>query len=199
MNIYCKNCKKHTDRTHPKKLVLISDKKAKAKSKCAKFLIDRTFFDKINDAYDLEQLVKHFLFTDVFYKRTWRLIVQSANRIKNLSLKIFKTKNSRLIMQSKCAQCGFKKSRFVKEQEVKRLLSNLGIKTPLSKIPLLNVLRCIKINEIVNKFLPGGDKFTLKMYLKQPGVCRQFTINKERIKKITQAENTDFIYKSKLD
>ena len=55
-------------------------------------------------------------------------------------LKIFKTKNSRLIMQSKCADCGIKKSRFVKEQEAKGLLSNLGIKTPLSKIPLLNVL-----------------------------------------------------------
>ena len=43
-------------------------------------------------------------------------------------------------MQSKCSVCGIKKSRFLKEQEVKGLLSNLGIKTPLSKIPLLNVL-----------------------------------------------------------
>ena len=59
---------------------------------------------------------------------------------KNLNSKIFKTKNGRLIMQSKCPDCGIKKSRFVKEQEVKGLLSNLGIKTPLSKIPLLNIL-----------------------------------------------------------
>ena len=58
----------------------------------------------------------------------------------NLDSKIFKTKNNRLIMQSKCSDCGIKKSRFVKEQEAKGLLSNLGIKTPLSKIPLLNVL-----------------------------------------------------------
>ena len=58
----------------------------------------------------------------------------------NLNSKIFKTKNNRLIMQSKCSDCGIKKSRFVKEQEAKGLLSNLGIKTPLSKIPLLNVL-----------------------------------------------------------
>ena len=43
-------------------------------------------------------------------------------------------------MQSKCTECGFKKSRFVKEQEAKRLLRNLGMKTSLSKIPLLNVL-----------------------------------------------------------
>ena len=38
---------------------------------------------------------------------------------------------------SKCAICGSKKSIFTKEQEAKGLLSNLGIKTPLSKIPLL--------------------------------------------------------------
>ena len=43
-------------------------------------------------------------------------------------------------MQSKCADCGIKKSRFAKEQQAKGLLSNLGIKTPMSKIPLLNVL-----------------------------------------------------------
>ena len=50
------------------------------------------------------------------------------------------TKNNRLIVQSKCTDYGIKKSRFVKEQEAKGLLSNLEIKTPLSKIPLLNVL-----------------------------------------------------------
>ena len=43
-------------------------------------------------------------------------------------------------MQSKRSVCGTKKSKFIKEQEAKRLLSNLGIKTPLSNIPLLNVL-----------------------------------------------------------
>ena len=54
--------------------------------------------------------------------------------------KIVKTKNNRLLMQTDCSDCRNKKSRFVKEQEAKGLLSNLGIKTPLSKIPLLNVL-----------------------------------------------------------
>ena len=43
-------------------------------------------------------------------------------------------------MQSKCPFCEIKKSRFVKEQEAKGLLSNLEIRAPLSKIPLLNVL-----------------------------------------------------------
>ena len=58
----------------------------------------------------------------------------------NIDPKIVRTKNNRLIIQSKCSVCKIKKSRFVKEQEVKGLLSNLGIKTPLSKISLLNVL-----------------------------------------------------------
>ena len=52
---------------------------------------------------------------------------------------MIRTKNKRLIMQSKCPVCKIKKSRFVKEQEAKGLLSNLGIKRSLSKIPLLNV------------------------------------------------------------
>ena len=58
----------------------------------------------------------------------------------NIDLKMFKTKSNRLIMQSKCSVCGNKKSRFVKKQDARGLLSNLGIKTALSKIPLLNVL-----------------------------------------------------------
>ena len=58
----------------------------------------------------------------------------------NIDPKMVKTKNNRLLMQSKCSACRNKKSRFVKEQDAKGLLSNLRIKTPLSKIPLLNVL-----------------------------------------------------------
>ena len=58
----------------------------------------------------------------------------------NLNSKIFRTKNNRLIMQSKCPVSGIKKSRFVKEQEAKGLSRNLGIKTLLSKFSLLNVL-----------------------------------------------------------
>ena len=58
----------------------------------------------------------------------------------NIDPKMVRTKKNRLVMQSKCPVSGIKKSRFVKEQEAKDLLSNLGIKKPLSKIPLLNVL-----------------------------------------------------------
>ena len=84
--------------------------------------------------------------------------VKCGRYTENIDPKMVRTKNDRLIMQS----------RFVKEQEAKSLLSNLGIKTPLSKIPLLNVLS-VKINEIVNKFSLAGDKFMPAMHLKQSG------------------------------
>ena len=58
----------------------------------------------------------------------------------NTNLKIVKSKNNKSMMQSNCTICGSKKSRFIKEQRAKGLLSNLGIKTPLNKVPLLNIL-----------------------------------------------------------
>ena len=66
--------------------------------------------------------------------------VKCRKDTENLNSKMFGTKNNILVIQSKCPRCGIKKSRFVKKQEGKSLLSNLGIKTPLSKIPMLNVL-----------------------------------------------------------
>ena len=66
--------------------------------------------------------------------------VKCRKNTENLDSKIFNTKNNRLIMQSKCPVCRIKKLRFLKEREAKDLLSNLGIKTPLIKILLLNLL-----------------------------------------------------------
>ena len=66
--------------------------------------------------------------------------VKCRRDTENIDPEMVRTKTNRLIMQSKCPACRIKKSRFVKEQEAKGLLSNLVIKTPLSKIPLLNVL-----------------------------------------------------------
>ena len=70
---------------------------------------------------------------------------------------------------------------------------------PLNAVPM----GCIKINEIVNKFLLVGDKFMPEIHLKQLGftysACGPFTKNKERIEKFMQTGNTDFIYKNELD
>ena len=59
---------------------------------------------------------------------------------KSKDAKVIKTKSGRLALSSNCVVCGSKNSRFMKEQEAEGLLSNLGIKTTLNKIPLLNIL-----------------------------------------------------------
>ena len=52
--------------------------------------------------------------------------------------KVARAKNGRITLLSKCAVCQI--SKFIKEQETSGLLSSLGIKTPLSKIPLVDPL-----------------------------------------------------------
>ena len=134
----------------------------------------------------------------------------------NINPRVSKTSNGRTMILSKCAICGSKKSRFIKNQEAKGLLSNLGIKTPLSKVPILGdilfwmqfhwMCTClkdtsckqrIKMNEIVNKFLLAGDKFMPEMHLKQSGftysACGSFTKNKERIQKFKETGDANYI------
>ena len=54
--------------------------------------------------------------------------------------KVARTKNGRIMLLSKCAVCDSKKLKFIKQQETSGLLSSLGIKTPLRKIPLVGPL-----------------------------------------------------------
>ena len=61
----------------------------------------------------------------------------------NVNPRVSKTSNGRAMVLSKCAICGSKKSRFIKNQGAKRLLSKLGIRTPLSKVPILGNIECI--------------------------------------------------------
>ena len=58
----------------------------------------------------------------------------------SITPKVLKTTNGKTMILSKCAICGSKKSKFIKEQQAEGLLSNLGIRTPLNKIPLLGVI-----------------------------------------------------------
>ena len=55
----------------------------------------------------------------------------------NINPRVSNTSNGRLMILSKCATCGSKKSRFTETQEAQGLLSNLGIRTPLNKVPIL--------------------------------------------------------------
>ena len=55
----------------------------------------------------------------------------------NINPRVSDTSNGKTMVLSKCAICGSKKPRFITNQEAKGLWSNLGLRTPLSKVPLL--------------------------------------------------------------
>ena len=62
---------------------------------------------------------------------------KKKKKTKNIDPKFSSTSNGKSMTLSKYAICGSKKSRIINKQEAKRLLSNLGIRTPLSKVPIL--------------------------------------------------------------
>ena len=93
----------------------------------------------------------------------------------SINRRVSKTSNGRTMMLSKCVICGSKQSKFIKQQQAKGLLSNLGIRTLLNKIPsledilfLLSAIPSYKMNDIINKFLLAGEKFMPEMHLRQP-------------------------------
>ena len=65
---------------------------------------------------------------------------------KSINPKVSKTINGKAMILSTCAICGSKKSKFIKEREAKGLLSNLGLRTPSNKIPVLGDI-LYKINK----------------------------------------------------
>ena len=85
--------------------------------------------------------LKHFLIT-LKYKKTnmQTYCVKYKRNTGNKDTKVIKTKNSRLQMKSHCSVWGHKKSRFISKNEGSGILSSLDIRTPLSKIPGLNIL-----------------------------------------------------------
>ena len=70
----------------------------------------------------------------MFYEQY--IFIKKWNRIRKIS-QVSSTSNGKMMILSKCAICGSKKSKFIKKHDAKGLLINLGIKTLLSKIPVL--------------------------------------------------------------
>ena len=106
-------------------------------------------------------------------------------------------------MISKCALCGSNISRFIKKQEAKGPLLNLGLGTPLSKEPFLGDILFNSIKtEWNSKQVFVGDIFMHEMHLKQPGytysACGSFQERKKE-KNRKETGDTNYIYKNELD
>ena len=63
--------------------------------------------------------------------------LKCGENTKNIILQVSRAINGGIIILSKCAVCGDKKSKFIKKQEAKGLLDNLVVRTFLSKVPIL--------------------------------------------------------------
>ena len=63
--------------------------------------------------------------------------LKSKKNTESINPEVLKTTNGKTMILSKCAICGSKKSKLIKEQQAKGLLSNLGLRTPLNKVPVL--------------------------------------------------------------
>ena len=63
--------------------------------------------------------------------------LKCKKHIENINLQVSSTSNGKIMILSKCPICNSKKAKFINKLEAKGLLSKLGIKTPLSKLPIL--------------------------------------------------------------
>ena len=112
----------------------------------------------------------------------------------SINPRVSKTSNGKTMVLSKCAICGSKKPKFIREQQAKAIL--------LDAI-LLNPILLYKMNDIINKFLLAGDTFMPEMHLRQLqftySACGPFTKHKQRIQKFMQTGDTNYIYKNELD
>ena len=82
---------------------------------------------------------KKYIFINFFkYKTMLSYCLKCKKNTESINPKVSATSNGRTMVLSKCATCGSKKSKFIKKQEAKGLLSSLDIGTPLSKTPLLD-------------------------------------------------------------
>ena len=106
------------------------------------------------------------------------------------------------MLLSKCKVLNSEQSKFIKEQEASRLLSSLGIRTPLSKIPLVGppLFWEYKMNEIVNTFLLAGDKFMPEKHSRHPGftysTCQTFKKAKKKYTNLKKQEIHDIFIKT---
>ena len=70
------------------------------------------------------------------YKTKLSYYLKCRKNTESINPRVLKSSNGKTVILSKCATCGSKKSTFIKKQEASAMLSNLGLKTPLSNIPL---------------------------------------------------------------
>ena len=129
---------------HNKIVMLVRSKLNSIESKISEALIDNQishedFITIMNEERNYRELKEsiRMMKGQEGRKRVLSYCLKCKKNTERIDPKVSATSNGKTMVLSNCAICGSKKSKFIEKQEAKGLLSNLGIRTPLSKIPLL--------------------------------------------------------------
>ena len=94
----------------------------------------------LKEFYDMKEEIKNYNDKQTIYKTIMSYYLKCRKNTESKNPKVVRAKSGRIILLPKCEVCDSKKLKSIKEQEASELLSRLGIKTPLNKIPLLGPL-----------------------------------------------------------
>ena len=105
----------------------------------------RSDFEKINliekgKKIGINKLLRTIKLLITVWNRKYKMksyCLKCRKDTENINPKVSGTSNGKAMILSKCAICDSKKSRFIENKEAKWLLSNLGLRAPLSKVPIL--------------------------------------------------------------
>ena len=102
-----------------------------------KSLTDYTNFFSPNDFIRNDHTISNYFMNNTYLQKMESYCLNSKKYTKNINPQVSSTSNGKLMILSKCTISGSKKSKFINKPEASGLLSKLGIKTPLSKVPIL--------------------------------------------------------------
>ena len=102
-----------------------------------KTLTEYTNLFSPNDFKRNDDTILNYFMNNTYLQKMESYCLKCKKYTKNINPQVSSTSNGKLMILSKCAICGSKKSKFINKQEASGLSSKLGIKTPLSKIPIL--------------------------------------------------------------
>ena len=101
--------------------------------------VQKEYDDMKEEIKNLKSLSVYRRFKSM-YKTMLSYCLKCRKNTESKNQNVIKAINGRIMLLSKCAVCDSEKSQFIKEQEASELLSSLGIKSLLSKIPLVGSL-----------------------------------------------------------
>ena len=99
--------------------------------------VEKTNLIEENKKMGINEVINNSLKQQIHTYKMKSYYLKCRKDAESVNPKLSVTNNGKTVILSKCGVFGNRKSRFIKNQEAKGLLSKLDLKTPLSKVPIL--------------------------------------------------------------